>query len=511
MRPVGFIILAHDRLDRAAWLADQLSPWGPVVVHVDTAVAVPDGVFGPEIAVISTRRTAWGQFGLVEAVMDAARTILANGPLGHVCLLSGACLPLQPLSDLVAHLQAHSGTEFIESVPAEKGAWVKGGLSTERFRLYFLFNWRRQRWLFDRFVEIQRRLGIRRRVPTGLVPHLGLQWWALTGATLSAILDHSELPRWRRYFRLCWIPDECFFQTLVRHVGTENVAGKGLTLQHFDADGVPMVFHDDHAKVLSGSSSYFARKIDPDATELYTLFPAAGRAPAPEPRTMLDTEARPASEPCGCATPGRVVTGTRSSWAETARPYLAVLSFDTERLAAARAALASTGLRTYGRLFDLAHFAPVADAGQDPLAEEGPGNLPTSMLLREYRPSQYLSRLVWANRDGRMALLFHPGDHKYVRACLVQDANARLLLLDEPNEIMSAMTAPLADDRRPHRRRRFRTAAPTALTLRSQYIEVTGDNVMQRLRTIALSDWDTPDGWQRLKGPQTTPPTGVPA
>ena len=91
-----------------------------------------------------------------------------------------------------------------------------GGLDHERFTLSFPFAWKKHRYLFDRYVEFQRAFGLRRKVPDGLVPHMGSQWWCLTRQTLSAILQDPERPKYDRFFKRVWIPDESYYQTLSR-------------------------------------------------------------------------------------------------------------------------------------------------------------------------------------------------------------------------------------------------------------------------------------------------------
>ena len=93
---------------------------------------------------------------------------------------------------------------------------IDGTTDHERFTLYFPFSWRKNRYLFDAFVEFQRGVGLQRRIPNGIVPHMGSQWWCLTRQTLSAVLQDPDRKRYDRYFRQVWIPDESYFQTLSR-------------------------------------------------------------------------------------------------------------------------------------------------------------------------------------------------------------------------------------------------------------------------------------------------------
>ena len=120
------------------------------------------------------------------------------------------------------YLQARPRTDFIESVTTRDVGWTVGGLDIERFTLRFPFSWRTHRRLFDAYVKLQRRVGLRRRIPSDIVPHLGSQWWCLTRRTLSAILEDPDRTAHDAYFRHVWIPDESYFQTLVRRYSSDD-------------------------------------------------------------------------------------------------------------------------------------------------------------------------------------------------------------------------------------------------------------------------------------------------
>ncbi|PKP84766.1 MAG: glycosyl transferase, partial [Alphaproteobacteria bacterium HGW-Alphaproteobacteria-2] len=186
---VGFIMLVHTELGRAQQIAAHWLRHGcPVVIHVDRKVKRSDylaftrALEGFEdVRFLQRHACEWGTFSLVAAMQAAAEIMLHEFPgVQHIYSASGSCLPLRPVAELRAYLAERPETDFIESVTCDDARWTVGGLDNERFTLRFPFAWRRQRWLFDRYVELQRRLGVSRRFPEGLEPHLGSQWWCLT-------------------------------------------------------------------------------------------------------------------------------------------------------------------------------------------------------------------------------------------------------------------------------------------------------------------------------------------
>lgn len=495
---VGFAILAHQRLDRAAALAAYLADHGvPVVVHLDRRAADPGPLAGiPGVTVLQTRRADWGGFGLVDATLDCVDALLRGRTIGHIALLSGSCLPLRPLPDLAGMLAENPDRDFIESVPLSGNRWVQGGLSIERFTLYHPFCWRRNRLLFDAAVRVQRGLGVRRRLPDGLEPHLGLQWWCLSIRTLRALMNDPRLPAWRRFFRTTWIPDEGFFQTLVRALRPGAGVGPPLHLARFDPRGRPYAFHDDHTGLLARSGAWFARKVDPDADVLYRRF--LGDGVVAGPRDSEATEAafhaarqRERREGAGALSAARYPHGISQASVPTAAPYLALVADDP---ASACAALSiDPGLAVHGQLFS---GTRPRFAGVEVLHR---GNLWAGPGIRAYRPAQFLAMTVRADRAAGRRSVFgvSPVGRTTVRSpCLAGwqsaigrqiagDPNARLVLLGDPRTMLGRLRRPGSGCH----------AGPPA-PLRAWWADCrpggVGSNSLSRL---VASDWADPAGW----------------
>jgi hypothetical protein len=143
---VGFVMLVHDPLDRAAQVARHLAEAGaPIVIHVDARVPAPAfaafaAALGdlPRIRFARRQRCRWGTWSIVAATLEASGQMLRDFPeVGHVFLACGTALPIRPLADLRAFLARRPETDFIESVTTEDVAWTIGGLDRERFTLSF--------------------------------------------------------------------------------------------------------------------------------------------------------------------------------------------------------------------------------------------------------------------------------------------------------------------------------------------------------------------------------------
>ena len=435
---VGIVMLVHTALDRAEQVARHWAAGGcPVVIHVDRSVSQAefsrfrDALSEQDLIGFSRRhRCEWGTWGIVAASQSASEQMLRRHPgVRHVYLSSGSCLPLRPVQDLVDYLAARPETDFIESATTADVPWIVGGLDVERFTLRFPFSWKRHRYLFDRYVDLQRKLRIKRRIPTGLVPHMGSQWWCLTSKTLSAILGDPDRPTYDHYFRKVWIPDESYFQTLAR-LHSARIESRSLTLSKFDFEGKPHIFYDDHLQLLRRSDCFVARKIWPSADRLYEVFLSnpQGAMTGVEPNPVkID---RVFSKAVERRTRGRAGLYMQSRYphlgainAVTANPYSVFQGF-AELFQGFDSWLAkSTGAKVHGHL-----VAPdrVEFAGDEPIVN---GALSANAKWRDYNPERFLTNLIWNTRGERQCFQFGPQDSQKIVPFITNDPNAQVSVI----------------------------------------------------------------------------------
>ena len=431
-------MLVHTALDRAEQVARHWAAAGcPVVIHVDKAVArrtydafaralddVPNVMFSRRF------RCEWGTWGIVAASQAASELMLAHhATVRHVYLASGSCLPLRPVQELIDYLDQRPRTDFIESATTADVPWTVGGLDAERFTLRFPLSWKKNRLLFDRFVDIQRLFGMQRKMPKGIVPHMGSQWWCLSRQTLSAILQDPNRPIYDRFFRQVWIPDESYFQTLAR-LYSSKIESRSLTLSKFDFQGKPHIFYDDHLQLLRRSDCFVARKIWRYADQLYGAFltDAAGAMKKTEPNPgKID---RIFAKAVDRRTRGRSGLYMQSrfpneGWENgvTAAPYSLFQGF-SELFEDFEPWLAkATGARVHGHL-----FAPDRvgyDNGQGVIN----GALSDNVTLRDYDIKGFLTNLIWNTRGERQCFQFGPGDNQGINWPLAKDPNAQVSVI----------------------------------------------------------------------------------
>jgi hypothetical protein len=276
---IAFILLCHKDPDAVIRQARSLTAAGDcMAIHFDARA--PRGQYeriraalkdNPAVTFARRRiRCGWGAWSLVQATLSAVGAAVEAFPRAtHFYMLSGDCMAIK--SARYAHeLLDRDDVDYIESVDFFKSGWIKTGIKAERLIYRHWFNERTHKRLFYAALNLQRRLGLERRLPADLQVMIGSQWWCLRRLTVEAILDFIARRRdVMRFFRTTWIPDETFFQTLVRHLVPERqIRSRTLTFLMFTDYGMPVTFYNDHYDLLLSQDYLFARKISPEAVAL---------------------------------------------------------------------------------------------------------------------------------------------------------------------------------------------------------------------------------------------------
>jgi len=435
---VGIVMLVHTALNRAEQLARHWSVAGcPVVIHVDATVGRSEyNQFAKALSDVANIKFCkrhncdWGTWGLVAASQSGAEMMLHDFPeVRHVYLSSGSCVPLRPVEELIEYLEARPRTDFIESATTSDVPWTVGGLSEERFTMRFPFSWRKQRYLFDRYVELQRVFRFKRKIPVGVVPHMGSQWWCLTRQTLSAILEDPGRDTYDTYFQKVWIPDESYFQTLARLYSTQ-IESRSLTLSKFDFQGKPHIFYDDHLQLLRRSDCFVARKIWPQANKLYKAFlsDADGGVKMAEPNpAKIDRIFAKAVERRTRGRPGLFMQSRfpNEGWENgvTCGRYSVFQGFSDLFEGFDNWLAKASGTQVHGHLFHPVE-AEFAD-GQKVIN----GALSNSVEQRDYNPIAFLANLIWNTRGERQCFQLGPDDTDAPLWFLAQDPNAQISVI----------------------------------------------------------------------------------
>lgn len=279
MAKIAYILLCHKDPAGIVAQARRLTAAGDyLAIHFDGNSALGDYEVirreladDPNVVVLRKRvRCGWGAWSLVEATLLALRAAVAHFPrASHFYMLSGDCMPIKS-AEYAHDFLDRTDVDYIESFDFFASDWIKTGIKEERLIYRHWFNERKNKRLFYASMNLQKKLGLERKVPDDIAMMIGSQWWCLRRRTVEFVLDFvRNRPDVMRFFRTTWIPDETFFQTIVRHLVPEvEIRTRTLTFLMFTDYGMPVTFYNDHYDFLLAQDYLFARKISGDARDL---------------------------------------------------------------------------------------------------------------------------------------------------------------------------------------------------------------------------------------------------
>jgi hypothetical protein len=279
MARIAYILLSHKDPEGIIAQAQRLTAAGDfIAIHFDARSKREDYekiraalATNPAVTFAQRRvKCGWGEWSLVDASLQAIKAAVEAFPRAtHFYMLSGDCMPIKS-AEFAHDFLDREDVDYIESVDFFNSDWIKTGIKEERLIYRHVFNERTQKTWFYRSMNLQRRLGLTRKVPHDLQIMIGSQWWCLRRRTVEWVLEFCARRRdVMRFFRTTWIPDETFFQTIVRHLVPEaEIRSRTLTFLMFTDYGMPVSFYNDHYDLLLAQDYLFARKISPDAKAL---------------------------------------------------------------------------------------------------------------------------------------------------------------------------------------------------------------------------------------------------
>jgi hypothetical protein len=279
MSKIAYILLCHKDPEGIIRQAERLTAVGDyIAIHLDGRAKQADHdkiraalKDNPNVTFAKKRiKCGWGEWSLVQATLYAVEAAVDAFPRAtHFYMLSGDCMAVKSAEYAHAFLDSDD-CDYIESFDFFESDWIKTGMKEDRLIYRHFFNERTQKWRYYTSYNLQKRLGLTREIPHDIQVQIGSQWWCLRRRTVEWIIDFTKKRRdVMRFFRTTWIPDETFFQTIVRHLVPENeIRTRTLTFLMFTDYGMPVVFYNDHYDLLLSQDFLFARKISPEAKDL---------------------------------------------------------------------------------------------------------------------------------------------------------------------------------------------------------------------------------------------------
>jgi len=314
---LNYIVLAHKNPAQIARMINRLdSPDSRFYINIDAPVELApfEALLGQHPRCMFLRgekrlNTMWGHVNAVRAALVGIEQILAEQRSGYTILVSGQDYPLKDNAAIQQFFQAGYGTNFIECFPLpvtphtapsihgglSRESWIhpeygsNGGMNRLDHYTFFLSQKREDNVtippLFSRdFFKSKKaryalgllrrqpanfvRLLAKRRMPAGLRPFAGSQWWALPHETVVFLNQYvREKPEFLDFNNYTLLSDEIFFQTVVANNFT-NI-GSPVTYVNFmrPTGPWPATFVATDIRELADSPCLYARKFDAEVDD----------------------------------------------------------------------------------------------------------------------------------------------------------------------------------------------------------------------------------------------------
>ena len=145
-------------------------------------------------------KCGWGEWSLCQATLHALEAAVEAFPKAtHFYMLSGDCAAVKSADYAHRFLDAHD-KDYVESFDFFNSDWIKTGFKGERLFYRHFFNERQHKQLFYASFNLQRRLGLTRKIPDDIQVMIGSQWWCLRRATIESILAFCRnAPMWSAF------------------------------------------------------------------------------------------------------------------------------------------------------------------------------------------------------------------------------------------------------------------------------------------------------------------------
>ena len=242
-------------------------------------------------------RTDWGDWSIVETVMETLAWSLAHLASDWYVCLSGQDYPIGHLGRLRATLSASDCDGYLSCWPVEDYPFWNPSEKIHRYyhryyvipnhlgpvslrapivqrqvlRAIRLGNWfvrSPDHFLFQGFPRgLPARVGVRcRQTPFSSDYRclVGCQWWALRRPAAELLLDaYRRDRRVRGHFRRTLVPDEAYFHTVLGN-RTDIRLGPDLHHQDWTREEQPHTFRSADLDEILRSGKFFVRKVDRD-------------------------------------------------------------------------------------------------------------------------------------------------------------------------------------------------------------------------------------------------------
>ena len=278
---IAYLVLAHRDIDQIYKLLNILisNKGNHVFVHLDSKfnIQIDDRFLNQDrITFLDNRiNVSWGGFSVVKATQLLLKEAYKFNDFDYYILMSGQCLPIKPQNEIREFLKNKNGYSFLETtnIVDKTGYLYKfyypvffdalNFIKVDRLKIG-----KRRPYIKKMIVcwvrKIYETMGIKRKIPSGIEPHFGSQWWVLHKEHVKYVIEFIEKrPDVVKYFKYTWAPDELFYHSILHSSPLrDQIVNSSLLYIDWDNNGPPKTMILGDWEKLLQSDSLFARKFD---------------------------------------------------------------------------------------------------------------------------------------------------------------------------------------------------------------------------------------------------------
>lgn len=297
MKTVFGVLSAIAPASTVADLARALGDDALVLVHHDWSQQPEFALQARNIEFVDDPvRTGWANWGLTEAIFKLMETALARHDFDYFQLMTPACMPIRPRSELVAHLQRTHADFHVDHLPLatmpivemSHGYRALAAQNSLRYRML----WKAREWYFGRNpptenlsnlsfpttsrIDLPGSAGMLARLGKRITDlaghpkafwhpysedfrcHVGCSWFGASRAGCEYLLERRKNRSLMKYFSRISMPGEIMMPTLIANSGL-RIAPSNHLLSRFEG-ARPRPFGLDDLPMLRDNQRFFARK-----------------------------------------------------------------------------------------------------------------------------------------------------------------------------------------------------------------------------------------------------------
>lgn len=294
---INYIILTHKSPTQLERLISRLDDEeATFFIHIDLKANIKKFKYLEKENVIFLEDRVdviWGDFSIVQATLNAMKSVVQHRNQGYTILLSGQDYPIKSKKEIKEYLSKNQDFDFIDSARIETVWWRyrertvarKINFSSKKKDFSVIYSIFDIRNLFEfcilgynilkfliysplkNYKKLFFALSTKREIPIP-TQYGGWAWWAFRYETVKGILEIIEKRKEIiDYYKECALPDEMFFQTLIHLIPNNEIKikesimyvnwGKGKAIS-------PITFDETNLEELlqQPENKLFARKFD---------------------------------------------------------------------------------------------------------------------------------------------------------------------------------------------------------------------------------------------------------